>query len=152
MPARLLIIAACLAASVAAHATEITRVWSEWRTDESFVRLSELFGGSENSGSEIYLRSKPGTRDGLYFLVRLADASAIDGTFELSVIKPGAIEPAVFKFPASVKSGSSVFQLGLTGGEWTDVETDPVAWRIALVDASGTEVVAKESFLWSPPK
>jgi len=152
MPARFLILFALLAVSVAAHATEITRVWTEWRTDESFVRLSELFGEPENPGSEIFLRTKPGKRDGLYFLVRLADASAVEGTFELSLIKPGATDSVVFKFPAGVKSGSSVFQLGLTGGDWPDAETDPVAWRIALVDSSGTEVVAKESFLWSPPK
>jgi hypothetical protein len=152
MPARLIIIAACLVASVVASATEITRVWTEWRTDESFVRLSELFGGPENPGSEKFLRTHPHSRDGLYFLVRLVDASATDGTFELSVLKPAATEPEVFKFPANVRSGSSVFQLGLTGGDWPDAETDPVAWRIALVDSTGAEIVAKESFLWSPPE
>ncbi|HEY5550756.1 MAG TPA: hypothetical protein VIK52_02630 [Opitutaceae bacterium] len=152
MPTRFLILVACLAAAVAAHATEIVRVWPEWRTDESFVRLSELFGGAENPGKETILRTHPESRDGLYFLVRFAHASAVEGTLELSVIKPGSTDPVVFKFPASVSSGSSVFQLGLTGGDWPDAETDPVAWRIALVDSTSAELAAKESFLWSPPK
>jgi hypothetical protein len=152
MFARLLIIAAFLAASFASRATEIVRVWPEWRTDESFVRLSELFGGAEKSGSEIFLRTNPEKRDGLYFLVRLAHVSAVEGTLELGLIRPGKMEPEVFKFPASVKAGSSVFQLGLTGGDWPDPKTEPVAWRVALVDASGAEVAGAESFLWSAPQ
>jgi hypothetical protein len=139
-------------ATLAARATEIVRVWPEWRTDESFVRLSELFGGEEKSGSETFLRTNPEKRDGLYFLVRLAHASAVEGTLELSLILPGKLEPEVFKFPASVKAGSSVFQLGLTGGDWSDPKTEPVAWRVALVDASGAEQAAAESFLWSAPQ
>lgn len=152
MFARSLVFFAILAVSAVAHATEITRVWPEWRTAESFVRLSELFGGAENPGSEIFLRTHPEKRDGLYFLVRLAHASAVDGTLELRLIKSGGTDPIVFKFPASVASGSSVFQLGLTGGDWPGEKTDPIAWRVALVDSNGTEVVAKESFLWSAPR
>ena len=152
MSARIILLVAFLAATVAAHSTEIVRVWPEWRTDESFVRLSELFGHGENPGDEIFLRTNGEKRDGLYFLVRLAHASAVDGTFALSVIKPGRMEPEVFKFPASVPSGSSVFQLGLTGGDWPDAKKEPVAWRVALVDASGAEQAAAESFLWSAPQ
>lgn len=152
MPTRLTALAVCIAASVTVQATEITRVWTEWRDAESFVRLSELLGGGENPGSEIYVRTHPEIRDGLYFLVRLADAAATDGFFELSVVKPGKPEPVVFKFPAGVPSGSSVFQLGLTGDDWPDPKVDPVAWHVALKSSGGTAIAAAESFLWSPPK
>ncbi|HUG11738.1 MAG TPA: hypothetical protein VMM36_12025 [Opitutaceae bacterium] len=153
MSVRFIILAlALLASTVVVHATEIVRVWPEWRTDESFVRLSELLGKGEKPGSQIFIRTNPEKRDGLYFLVRLAHASAIEGTLELSLIRPGKMESEVFKFPASVPSGSSVFQLGLTGGDWPDPKTEPVAWRIALVDSSGAEQAAAESFLWSTPQ
>lgn len=152
MIARILMLGACLVLAVTARATEITRVWTEWRDGDSFVRLSELFGGPENPGDEIYLRTHPESRDGLYFLVRLAHASGGDGTFVLSVIKPGGTEPVVFKFPASVPAGSSVFQLGLTGADWPDAKAEPMAWHVALVDSGGAELAASESFLWSAPK
>ena len=152
MTSRILLIAACAVWTVAVHATEITRVWTEWRDAESFVRLSELADGKENPGDETYLRTHPESRDGFYFLVRLANASAVDGTFEAQVIMPGKMKAVTFKFPASVKSGSSVFEIGLTGSDWPDRKIRPVAWRIALLDAAGAEVAAKESFLWSPPK
>jgi len=152
MIARIILFGAFLAASVAAHATEIVRVWPEWRTAASFVRLSELFGGPENPGNEIFLRTHADSRDGLYFLVRLAHAQAGEGTFVLSVVKPGKPDPVDFKFPATVPAGASVFQLGLTGPDWPDAKADPMAWRVAFVDSSGTEQVAAESFLWSPPK
>ena len=152
MFARIVALSICLTATAAARATEITRVWTEWRDADSFVRLSELFGGGENQGSETFLRTHPASRDGMYFLVRLAHANAAKDTFELKVITPEKPQPVTFRFPASVKGGSSVFELGLTGSDWPGSKVKPVAWRIALLDSSGAEIVAKESFLWSPPK
>ena len=152
MISRILVLLLIAFPATAARATEITRVWTEWRDAGSFVRLSELVDGKENPGSEIYLRSQPDSRDGFYFLVRLAVATPIDGTFEARVIMPGKMKPVSYKFPASVKGGSSVYQIGLTGSDWPDRKVKPVAWRISLLDSSGKEIVAKESFLWSPPK
>ena len=152
MISRILVLAVFAVSALAARATEITRVWTEWRDAESFVRLSELIDGKENPGSEIFLRSQPDSRDGFYFLVRLADATPVDGTIEAQVIMPGKMKPVSFKFPASVKSGSSVYQIGLTGSDWPDQKVRPVAWKIILLDSSGKEIVSKESFLWSPPK
>jgi hypothetical protein len=42
---------------------------------ESFDRISEYFGGGENSARRIVLRSRSGDRAGYYFLVRLVNTA-----------------------------------------------------------------------------
>jgi len=152
MISRIILLGAFLAATVAAHAVGIVHVWPEWRSSDSFVRISELFDGKENPGTEIILRTHPESRDGMYFLVRIAEGSAADLRFEVSVIMPGSPDPVRFSFPAALREGSSVFQLGLTGADWPDAKVNPVAWHVALLGADNAEIAAAQSFLWSAPK
>lgn len=151
---RLMLLCAALAASTAAHAVEIVRVWPEWRTEESFKRISELFDGKENSGGEMLMRTQPGSRDGMYFLVRIAGAAAGEARFEVDIIMPGSPDPVRFQFPASLPPArrGSVFQLGLTGSDWPDAKVHPIAWRVVLHGAGDSELAAAQSFLWSAPK
>lgn len=149
---RITLLCAFLAATVAAQAVEIVRVWPEWRNEESFRRISELFDGKEKTGGEILLRTHPESRDGMYFLVRVGDAAAGDVRFAVDVIMPGSPDPVRFEFPASLREGSSVFQLGLTGQDWPDAKVHPVAWRVVVESADKTELAAAQSFLWSAPK
>lgn len=144
-----MLVAAFLLAATAARGVEIVRVWPEWRSDDSFVRISELLDGKENPGNEIFLRTQPKVRDGMYFLVRLAHAAQMEASFELSLIMPGSPDPVHFRFPASLRDGSSVFQLGLTGSDWPDSKQHAVAWRVALKGVDGGELATAQSFLWA---
>ena len=129
------------------------RVWPGWRGAESFDRISEYFGGRENTGRELVLRTKSDTRAGYYFLVRVKSATALEGTtFELSLIRPDTPETKTYRFAAAVPARETVFQFGLTGSDWPGgEEAHPVAWKLALVAADGRTLAEHKSFLWEKP-
>jgi len=141
--------------TVAASAADvrIVRVFSGWRDAASFKRISEYFTGRENHGGQTVLRTQAGERGGYYFLVRTANAGAAQRVrFELSVAVPGAHEPRRYSFPAELPAGRQVFNLGVTGRDWPSGETDAVAWKIELVDASsGATIATEKSYLWERP-
>lgn len=134
---------------------EFLRIWPGWRDAESFDRISEYFGKGENTGRDVILRTHPESREGYYFLARLKSAVAVNGAkFELSVVRPDNPEAKVHVFPATIPARETVFQLGLTGGDWpTGQKANPVAWKLALVAADGRVLAEHKSFLWEkPPK
>ncbi len=152
------VIRGCLAALIitsVAGAAEIdfVRVWPAWRDADSFLRISEYFGGSENTGRQTVLRTRLGERAGFYFLVRLDNDSAAipDARFELKVIAPDSPFPRTHLFASTVPAGRHAFNLGLTGADWPDRKTQPVAWQLRLLDAGGRELAVKQSFLWAKP-
>ena len=134
---------------------EFLRVWPGWREAESFERISEYFGGRENTGRQIVLRTQPGDRAGYYFLVRVNSAAAVPtATFELSVIRPDTPQPKTYRFTTGVPAKETVFQLGLTAHDWPQGEkANPVAWKLVLVGAENQVLAERKSFLWEkPPK
>ncbi len=133
---------------------EMVRVFTGWRSAESFHRISEYLGGKENTGGITVLTTQKGERSGYYWLVRLKNQSSrlAGSRFELQVISPSSPEPKTFSFPADIPSGGSVYQLGLTGPDWPGPKSRPAAWRLRLLASDGTTLVAKESFLWEQPK
>ena len=134
---------------------EFLRVWPGWRDAESFDRISEYFGGGENTGRHHVLRTQEKDRGGYYFLVRVKSASALTGAkFDLSVIRPDVPEPKIYSFATDVPAKETVFQLGLTGSDWpAGNKANPVAWKLALVGADGRVLAEQKSFLWEkPPK
>ena len=139
--------------AVRAADAAFTRVWPQWRTTESFDRITEYFGGGENTGGQIVVRTHADARAGYYFLVRLNDASALAGAkFALEVIRPDAPDPKVFAFPAEAHAGGTVFLLGLTGTDWPGGEkAHPVAWKLTLLAADGHPLAEQKSFLWEKP-
>jgi len=72
-------------------------------------------------------------------------------TFVLKVISPEAIDVRVYSFPAAVPSGSRLFELGLTGKDWTGAHVAPIAWELELQAADGSVLARKASFLWEKP-
>jgi hypothetical protein len=144
----LLASARCLAADV-----EFLRVWPGWREAEAFDRISEYFGGAENTGRQLVLRTTQEARGGYYFLVRVKCAMPVPAAaFELSVIRPDAPEPKVYRFAAALPARETVLQLGLTGKDWPGGENaNPVAWKLALVGNDGRVLAEKKSFLWEKP-
>lgn len=133
---------------------EFLRVWPGWRAAESFDRISEYFGGGENPGREVILRTQPAERVGYYFLVRVKSATALArAQFQLQVIRPDAPEPKTFVFPTSIPAKEKVFQLGLTGPDWPGGDkASPIAWKLALLDPDGRTLAEHKSFLWEKPR
>lgn len=142
-------------ASVSARAADVAfvRVWPAWRDAESFERISEYFGGGENTGREVVLRTQADERAGYYFLVRVkATAAAPQARFELSVIRPDTPDPKVHSFPVALPPKETVFQLGLTGADWPQgKKANPVAWKLALIGGDGRVLAEHKSFLWEKP-
>jgi len=133
---------------------EFVRVWPSWRDAESFERISEYFTGKENTGREIVLRTHPDQRAGFYYLVRVANKEGVlpEAKFVLQVISPTQREAATTTFTVDVPSGSKVFQLGLTGSDWSDKSAHPVAWKIELKSADDKVLASAQSFLWEKPE
>lgn len=143
-----------LALRLTASDLTVVRILPEYRTEASFERIAEFFGGQENTGGQTFLRSRPDSRAGYYFLMRLKNAGAavVGARIELAYITPGTPDPRSITFPpATVPTGSHVFQLGLTGSDWTDPEAKPVAWRVRVLAADGRELLSDQSFLWGQP-
>jgi hypothetical protein len=132
---------------------EFVRIWPSWRDRASFVRISEYFGGEENTGRQTMLRTQPEKRTGYYFLTRTRnpDASRTDVKFVLDIITPDSPVAKTYTFPAHLPAGGHVFNLGLTGKDWAGKGVQPVAWRLRLLDAGGLELARGESFLWRMP-
>jgi len=147
----LLLVCATLAA---ASEVEFVRVWPGWRDAESFERIGDYFGRVEKTRGEIALRTQTAVREGYYFLVRVKRGAPVpaNSRFELKVIRPDNPEAQTFTFAAPVEAKETVFQLGLTGTDWPGGKSaNPVAWRLALVDASGRTLAEQKSFLWEKP-
>lgn len=149
----LLALAALVLAPALAPAADLTlvRVWPEYRSADSFVRIAEYFGGQE-SAPETIVRSQPDSRAGYYFLARFKASAALPGTIlALEYVLPGAEEPRVQFFPLDLPKGSRAILAGLTGADWPGETVQPTAWRLRLLGPSGAELAREQSFLWSMP-
>ncbi len=129
------------------------RVWPQWHTADSFQSFYEYHTGRELTGKWVVLRSQPDERTGLYFLARVENHGApVHGaTFVVRVVSPDATETKVFSFPAEVRAGSWIFEIGLTGKDWAAERVEPVAWDVELQSADGAVLAKKTSFLWEKP-
>jgi hypothetical protein len=133
----LLLVCACSTGAVLSRAaeTEFLRVWPGWRQAEAFDRIGEYFGGREDHGRQVVLRTRATERAGYYFLTRIKSAAAVpEARFELHVIRPHAPEPVLYTFVAP-------------GGE----AVHPVAWKISVRDGTGRVLAEHKSFLWEKP-
>jgi hypothetical protein len=147
---------ALLSAVSAVHAADIKfkRVWPEWHDAESFQSLYEDHTGRELTGKWIVLRSQPDKRGGLYFVTRLENSGPQVGgaTFVVRVITLESVDTKTYSFPSSVPGGTQIFEIGLTGTDWTAPRVQPVAWELEL-DASDGRVLARQtSYLWEKPE
>lgn len=154
MSVRPFIVILCLILAPFASAADLTiaRVFTGWRDAASFKRISEYFDGRENSGGMTVLRTHPDQRAGYYFLVRTANAGGHRSVqARLEIITAAAAQPVVHTFSTELKSGDTTFQLGLTGPDWPEARTSPVAWKLDLTDPDGRVLVTEKSYLWEKP-
>ena len=130
----------------------IVHVWPSQRSADSFRRISEYMSGTESSGRQSLLRTKPAEHIGCYFLTRLKADTALPGaTLVLEVVIPGNPAVRTFSFPVDIPSGSKVFQIGVTGADWPSPQTRPAAWRVTVRGADGAVLADSPSFLWQVP-
>lgn len=143
----------CLTAPLAAAEVQLVRVWPGYRTADSFVSIREYFGGTESTGRRTILRSQPPDRGGYYWLARVrSDAEVPNATAELAVIRPGRVEPDVYRFALTLPRGHRAVLLGLTGSDWPGESVRPTAWRLRLLDAAGQVIASEQSFVWALPE
>jgi len=130
----------------------LVRVFTGWRDAASFKRISEYFTGRENTGIETVLRTNPAQRAGFYFQLRVANPGAARPVqFQLQLIEQGSPTPHTTTFPAELKPGSAVFQLGLTGPAWQNAKSQPVAWQVQVLADDGRVLATAKSYLWEKP-
>lgn len=143
---------AALAATVSAAGLTIVHVFTAWHDAASFKHISEYFDGKENTRGETMLRTQPGQRAGYYFLVRTVNPGApLPVTINLSLVMPAGAKAREFTFATDLKSGDTVVNLGLTGGDWPDAKTNPVAWKLEVRSADGRVLDTEKSYLWEKP-
>jgi hypothetical protein len=145
---------------IASNATRVTgsetdsisHIWTEYRDEQSFVRLSEYFDGKENPGKKILLRTQPESREGFYFSIRLNEPEGdrlFPGSVRLHLIAPDAEVPKTYDFALNPQDRkTSLILLGVTGGDWSYGDTLPLAWMIEILDQNGVQQAVKKSFLW----
>jgi hypothetical protein len=151
---RLLFVLCVAGAAAAAPAPEfaLVRVWPGWKEAEDFTRLREYFGAAPDSGPRRVLRTSPDQRAGFYFLVRTRGAAVPAAVLELAVLRPDGPEPVTHRFPAALRAGGEVLELGLTGEAWPGGKrAQPVAWRLRVLGAGDRLLAEERSFLWVDP-
>jgi hypothetical protein len=146
--------AIALPAGARAKETDVTivHVFTGWREAASFKRISEYFNGQENTHGEVMLRTQPAQRGGYYFLVRAANpGGAVPVTIKVQLILPTGPKTKNFTFAADLKSGDTIFNLGLTGSDWPDFKANPVAWKLDMLAPDGRLLATEKSYLWEKP-
>ena len=130
----------------------IVRVFTGWRDAASFKHISEYFDGKENTRGEAMLRTQPDQQGGYYFLVRAANPGApVTVKIIVQLVMPAGAKAREFTFPADLKPGDTVLNLGLTGADWPDARTHPVAWKLELLSTDGRVLATEKSYLWEKP-
>lgn len=132
---------------------EFVRVWPGWRDATAFESISEYFSGQETHSGRTVLRTNAQARAGYYYLARIANSGAAQSAvkFSLQVVTPASPEAKTYSFPATLGTGQTVFELGLTGADWPDAKIRPVAWKLELLANDGTVLATAKSFLWEKP-
>lgn len=130
----------------------IVRVFTGWRDAASFKHISEYFTGKESTHGETMLRTQPDQRGGYYFLVRTANPGApVAVKVNILLSMPGEPKPRTHTFAAELPAGKAVLNLGLTGADWPDAKTNPVAWKLDVLAADGRMLASEKSYLWEKP-
>ncbi|OAM87984.1 hypothetical protein OH491_07480 [Termitidicoccus mucosus] len=142
------------AAPAVTPSVELVRLWPGYRTAESFDRIAEYFTNEEKTGGQIILRTQPKERAGYYFLLRVKNASPLDGaSIGLDLITDAGPRPKTHTFAlAPLSAGKQVLNIGVTGADWPGgPDAHPVAWRLRLLAPDGRELLSEQSFLWGRP-
>lgn len=127
-----------------------------YRSAEDLVRIREYFGGQEDEGGRLYLRTDPDARAGYYWAVsrpELFPAGEESAEVLLEVQLPG--DPVDRSFAWTVEpeeaAGRGAVWIGLTGAEDPGSGEEPIAWRLRSATPAGEPQARYQSFLWGDP-
>ncbi len=142
-----------LGSGASGSAVELVRVWPGYRSADSFESIGEYFGREEYTGGRLVLRTQPDDRNGYYFLTRIKKTDAIRHAIaQVQLIFEGSPIARSYRLPVDdLPAGQTVLNIGITGKDWPGADIKPIAWRVSLLQADGTEMVAAQSFLWAQP-
>lgn len=146
------LLALCGAISLTAQDLSLAPITTGWRDAASFKRISEYFTGRENTGDIITLRTRPDQRSGYYFLLRSENqGAAVTVQIIVELNLPAEQQVRRHRFTTELTSGKTLVNLGLTGPDWPDAKTNPVAWKIEIATADGRVLATEKSYLWDKP-
>jgi hypothetical protein len=84
--------------------------------------------------------------------VRTANPGApLAARITLQLILPSNTRLQNYSFPVDLHTGDTVLNLGLTGDDWPNAKTNPVAWKLDIVAADGRVLATEKSYLWEKP-
>jgi hypothetical protein len=140
------LICAALATTMA-HSAEI--LYSDYREDDSFKRISEHLSGKENKGRYQIFRTDSESRDGYYVALKLdrQDGGERVESIRIQYVESGTLEIEVRELAAEPIRKERIL-VGLTHGTWSTTNKTPTAWKLEFLDESGTALFAFQSFLW----
>ena len=150
-----LLLALLLSLATVVRAVEIGDVYPKYIEGKSFERISEYFTGVENTSNRVIVRSRPQERSGLYFIITLderADRRFLGAKTQVQLIVPNEAETRLYSIDLPIDYPKSrELLIGITGADWPDSETVPLAWKIILFDSQDKILAQKESYLWNNP-
>ncbi|MDQ8187371.1 hypothetical protein [Pelagicoccus sp. SDUM812002] len=139
-----------LLALAASARAELTIISTEHRDAASFKRVSEYLTGKHSDGRYAVYRSDTSRRDGFYISLLASEKPTLAQIKKVRVqfVRKGTQEIESFESPVESLEKKRIL-VGFTGEEWNASSSHPVAWKIDLLNASGTSLESAQSFLWT---
>ena len=123
-----------------------------YETDE--IRpIGQYFGGKlTGQGFRSVIASQPDAPAGQYFIAKLEDAATAGvASARMSYFISDSKDMKTASWNLQGETLRGWLYLGLTGTDWSNEDTQPLAWRIELLDSNGGVLVEWKSFLWEMP-
>lgn len=141
-----------LATAVCSASLQIEEVSIRAFQKADFITLREYFTGESSDSGRLVLRTDADIRDGLYFVVEIADSvrdipEGSEVVLEIIRADTTLTDTFEFKVPAE-RPRSDTLLLGLTGEVWTAPFPELLAWRVQIKSVSGEILASSQSFLW----
>lgn len=131
-------------------------VRTEWRSEESFVRVQEYFTGEERTDPFLIHRTNPETRKGYYWMIRLISTEKpVDEDLHVRAEWTVPEDPEIRRADFFLEGrhpfwdGRQVLLFGLTDGELGEGRESPTSWRLSVRNAEGEIQGLYRSFLWA---
>ena len=150
--ASILALLLCLT-SLPVSAVSIVSAYSRYYADADIRPISQYFGAKlTGQGFRSVVASQPEAPAGQYFIARLeAAGTGKVRTARMTCLLNDSMRMATHEWDLQDVGLRKWLYLGLTGTDWPGTEVQPLAWKIELLDASGSVLTEWKSFLWEMP-
>ncbi|NDV60856.1 hypothetical protein G0Q06_00150 [Puniceicoccales bacterium CK1056] len=142
-----------LFASSLAQGLEIGTAYTRTYAAEEIRTLSNHLGAPlSEQGFRTVVASQPDQPGGQYFILHLEKmSSGSPAVARLTLYTTADKKSSVHNWDLSGGDLENWLYLGLTGKDWPGEDVQPLAWKIELLDSSGTILTEWKSFLWEMP-